>query len=345
MRIPSLVLTLCILLTGVLAAQAQWPGRFQKAWVCGRLTVAGKPVAGVQVMAMGDAGMAMTRTAANGNYSLGVGEGDWTVTATYQGHGVDRRAEVSLKAGEANEKIDLSLTPLPHVIRGRVVDEQGRTLSHASVVATPFMDFTEEEPTEPEGMDLPLSVVADEKGHFILPVPQGVFLLMANRTNYEMSPKNPPVRIPGLPEGMAPQMPGLLARAPGDEVVIILRPTSGKLPHEEGSEILPQPLVAAGRACLTPGNVLHWTRTKERKEAAGFVVKRCTTPFDGKGQVVEITAAQEFFGVMSDPGDEGSVYSITDTTAVPGTTYWYAVQELGTKGAGPLSNVVQLTTR
>ncbi len=76
---------------------------------------------------------------------------------------------------------------------------------------------------------------------------------------------------------------------------------------------------------------------------AGCLVKRSTTPFDGKAPVVELNLGQSPMGVLSE--GEASVFSLTDTTASPGATYWYAVQEIGSNGAGPLSNPVRLTTR
>lgn len=341
MRIPSLILAFALLLTSLALA---WPGTFQRAWISGRVTLAGKPAAGVLVMAMGSSGMAMTRSAANGNYSLGVGEGQWTLTATSEGSGLPKPVEVTLQAGEANETTDLALTPFPCVIRGTVVDEAGRTLAGASVVAAPFVDF-EDESTEDEE-ETPMSTTpsygtSDAKGRFSVGVPKGTWLLSASLQGYEMSPKNPPVRIPGMPEGMAPQIQGLVAKAPGAEVTIVLRPASAKTQNTttpsagDGGKVAPQPLALAGRACLSPGNVLHWTRTKERTETAGWQVKRVGP----KGETVTLTVGE--MGFLEEAGTEASVFSLTDLTAVPGTTYTYTVQEPG----GPASNPVQLTTR
>ena len=216
-------------------------------------------------------------------------------------------------------------------------------------MAAPFMDLESGEPNaDMEAMQMPANVTCDAQGRFTMTLAKGPWLLSAVRDNYEMSPKNPPIRIPGMPEGMNLGLSGVLARAseagPGPEYTLILRPTKGQeAAVEKPGSVVPQPLVLVGRACLSPGNVLHWTRTRERKASAGFVVKRSTTPFDGKAPVVEIQVGQALVGSM--PDGEGTVFSLTDTTSTPGTAFYYAVQELGTKGAGPLSNVVKLTTR
>lgn len=77
-----------------------------------------------------------------------------------------------------------------------------------------------------------------------------------------------------------------------------------------------------------------WTRTKERTESASWQVKRVGP----KGDTVTLTIGE--MGFLEEAG-KASVFSLTDTTAVPGTTYTYTVQEPG----GPVSNPVQLTTR
>lgn len=345
-----LTLSLAVLLAAPLLAQVAWPGNFQKAWVCGRVTADGKPLAGARVMALGDSGMAMTHSTANGNYSLGVGAGKWTVTATHQGFRLQSPAEVTLKGGQANETTHLALVASTAVVHGRVIDEKGRPLPRSAVVAAPFMDLESEE----DGFQgrMPAQAVADAQGRFVLSLEQGTWLVSASRRNYEMSPKNPPLRIPGMPEGMQMNLPGVVTRAtaePDAECVVILRPAD-RQPEEtpdtsghDGKPVVAQPLVLEGRACLSPGNVLHWTRTRDRKSMAGCVVKRSTTPFDGKAPVVEVNQAESLMGVLQD--GEGSVFSLTDTTSISGTTYWYAVQEVGSKGAGPLSNPVGLTTR
>ncbi len=351
-----LTLTLAVLLAAPLLAQVSWPGNFQKAWVCGRVTADGKPLAGARVMALGDSGMAMTHSAANGNYSLGVGAGKWTVTATHQGFRLQTPAEVTLKGGEANETTHLALVASPAVIHGRVIDEKGRPLPRSAVMAAPFMDLESEEEAEGESDEfqsrMPAQAVADAQGRFVLNLEQGTWLVSASRLNYEMSPKNPPLRLPGMPEGMQMSLPGVVARAtagPGPECVVILRPAdrpakgTSDADTEDSKPVVAQPLVLEGRACPSPGNVLHWTRTRERKSMAGCVVKRSTTPFDGKAPVVEVSQVEGLMGVLQD--GEGSVFSWTDTISAPGTTYWYAVQEIGSKGAGPLSKPVRLTTR
>lgn len=312
-------------------------------------------MAGVRVMAFGDAGMAMTHSAANGNYSLGVGAGKWTVTATHKGFRLQAPAEVTLRADEANESTDLKMVPSNCMIQGRVVDEQGRPLSHSAVIAAPFMDLDSEEDPDDSQMRMPVQGVADDQGRFTLTLDRGTWLVSASRQNYEMSPKNPPIRIPGMPDGMVMNLPGLVARAsesgPGPECVVVLRPAASQAHGRTGTgtgtgsdqKVLARPLVLAGRACLSPGNVLHWTRSQERDSLAGCVVKRSTTPFDGQAPVVELNLGENPMGVLQD--GKASVFSLTDVTASPGTTYWYAVQEVGSTGAGPLSNPVSLTTR
>ncbi len=352
-RFLLLTLILAALLATPLLAQVSWPGNFKKAWVCGRVTASGKPVAGVRVMAFGDAGMAMTHSAANGNYSLGVGAGKWTVTATHKGFRLQAPAEVTLRADEANESTDLKMVPSNCMIQGRVVDEQGRPLSHSAVMAAPFMDLDGEEDPDDSQMRMPVQGVADDQGRFTLTLDKGTWLVSASRQNYEMSPKNPPIRIPGMPDGMEMNLPGLVARAsesgPGPECVVVLRPAASQAHGRTGTgtgadqKVLAQPLVLAGRACLSPGNVLHWTRSQGRDSLAGCVVKRSTTPFDGRAPVVELNLGENPMGVLQD--GKATVFSLTDVTASPGTTYWYAVQEVGSTGAGPLSKPVSLTTR
>lgn len=299
--------------------------------------------------------MAMTHSAANGNYSLGVGAGKWTVTATHKGFRLQAPAEVTLRADEANESTDLKMVPSNCMIQGRVVDEQGRPLSHSAVIAAPFMDLDSEEDPDDSQMRMPVQGVADDQGRFTLTLDRGTWLVSASRQNYEMSPKNPPIRIPGMPDGMVMNLPGLVARAsesgPGPECVVVLRPAASQAHGRTGTgtgtgsdqKVLARPLVLAGRACLSPGNVLHWTRSQERDSLAGCVVKRSTTPFDGQAPVVELNLGENPMGVLQD--GKASVFSLTDVTASPGTTYWYAVQEVGSTGAGPLSNPVSLTTR
>jgi len=352
-RFLLLTLILAALLVTPLLAEVSWPGNFHKSWVCGRVTASGKPVPGVRVMAFGDAGMAMTHSAANGNYSLGVGAGKWTVTATHKGFRQLAPAEVTLRAEEANESTDLMLVPSTCMIQGRVVDEQARPLPHSAVMAAPFVDLESEEDPDDSQMQMPVQGVADDQGRFSLTLDKGTWLVSASRPDYEMSPKNPPIRIPGMPEGMAMTLPGLVVRAsesePGPQCVVVLRPAARQEPGRPATggaseqKILPQALVLAGRACLSPGNVLHWTRRQERDSLAGCLVKRSTTPFDGRAPVVDLNLGENPMGVLQDGKD--SVFSLTDTTASPGATYYYAVQEIGSAGAGPLSNPVRLTTR
>ncbi len=229
-RTLMLILALAAVLAAPLLAQAPWPGNFRKAWVCGRVTASGKPLAGVRVMALGDAGMAMTYSAANGNYSLGVGAGKWTVTAAHKGFRLEAPAQVTLQADQANESTDLTLIPSNCMIQGRVVDEQGRALPRSAVSAAPFMDLEDEEESGDPEMRLPVQGVADEQGRFTLNLDKGTWLVSASRPNYEMSPKNPPLRIPGMPDGMVMNLPGVVARAseagPGPECLVVLRPAA-----------------------------------------------------------------------------------------------------------------------
>lgn len=347
MRRIALLMVLLMAAAVSASAASTWPVPYQRSWIAGRVTVEGKPLANVQVTAVGQHGMALARSSADGSYALGVGEGEWTVMATATGYSAGQPQQVKLAAGEANEKIDIQLTKSNAFIKGQVVDEAGKPLGNSHVAGVPMPVSTEDGET-PDATDfLPCGATADAQGRFTLPARKGFWLVSAFRSNYEMSPKNPAPSVPGMPN--VPGLTGVgVPLAEGqtvDGVVVVLRPAvASQKPGGYSVPDKPQDIphvanVLVGRALLSPNNVLHWTRSKDRDKQAFYVIERWSAP-GAKGEMKKFEYTATPYGM---PGHE--VFSFTDSTAVPGKTYWYAVYELGVKGPGPKSNVVEIKTR
>ena len=362
-----LLLTLC---SAVCAEEGQLPGNFQKAYICGAVTCGGKTLPGVQVHAMGPDGMAVAIDAENGNYALGVAAGQWTLFASKDGYYLPKPVKATVGADEAKNDVNIEMVKSTAFIEGTVVDEENKPIGGATVTALPsFLDkmMGEGSKGEEEAPMMPVmsgfrGALCDKDGNFRIQVIKGAYQLTAHFTGYEMSPKNPMPKLPGMedmPEEaramMAKMMPALgvqVTVAEGETkkgVITILRPAQEKKVETTRHEIpekpetsVPQVNVVIGKAQLTPNNVLHWTRAKKSEEPAFYIVLRSTVDFSGKekGDVVKFQFPAHPYGVP-----QGKYYSFTDNSAVPGKTYWYVVYELSASGAGPYSNSVKVTTK
>jgi hypothetical protein len=364
-----LILLVFILSISLSAQQAKLPGNFQQAYISGSVTYNGKPLTGVTIMAIGQmGGMAMTQNASNGNYALGVGAGEWSLMVTKEGFAPTQALKTRVGFNE-EKTLNIEMRKFNSYIKGIVVDEAGKPLSQSAVSAMTmpdmsFGDGVSGDYDDDDSMDMtnfmPSFCMSDKDGLFTMAVLAGNYNLSAIREGYEMSPKNPRPKIPGLdflPPGMNIPMIGSgvsVKVAEGqtvDNVKIILRPvkmtkTDTKdyedLIPDTPKDIKPMPNVLVHRPCITNNNVLHWSRSQERDKMAYYVVVRSDVPFNSKekGEVRTFTFADAAFGM---PGQ--GVFSMTDITAVPGKTYWYLVYEKSLSGNGPDSNVVEIKTR
>jgi Carboxypeptidase regulatory-like domain len=346
------------------------PGSFEKAYISGTVTSDGAPVAGASVMAVGEDGTALAVTAPNGHYALGVGKGTWKVAVSRERYAAVRPKSVEVAAEAEQTPVDFALKPSNAQIDGVVVDEAGRPLPLAMVMVVPnFFDRghgggdDEDVPPStamtPGGFPL---VCADAHGAFVLHVTAGSFLLPAYKGGYTMSSTNPRPTIPGM-ENLPPEM---LARTPqltgcgvpvrvaeGEhktEVRIVLAPDPSKREQGPAPDVdpgagvqeKPQVNVLVGRACLSPCNVLHWSRKAPGPNAAFCVVSRDGKPLAGFDPSRPPGSALS--GMLQGRPASG-YHSFTDATAQPGVAYRYTVREIGASGLGPASNEVVLTTR
>jgi hypothetical protein len=364
MRICLKLFVLFILLSaGFTSAFAQ--GNFPvggKAWVSGQITFEGKPIDGVKITAMGEKGIAMAVNASNGNYALGLAEGEWAISASKEGYAAEKPIKINIKGDESKENINISLKKFNSLIKGKVVDESGTPLAGAYVLAAPVpsmgMDEEDEDSKDGDAEDVdpasitPSFIQSGKDGSFTLLVDKGNYLVMANKNGYEMSPNNPPAKIPGM-ENSPVRLPGIMIRLKANEVkdgvVIILKPVQvsskpgmdGDIP-DKPMEVATVKNILVGKACASPNNVLHWVREADRDKNAFYVITRSAASSDGKIQG-ETTKFDFMINPYGYPAK--SVYSFTDNTAKAGKIYFYTVQEMGTKGVGPASNSVKLETR
>lgn len=365
MKYLMTVAVLFVLLLGsaVSAQDGVLPAEYTKAYISGQVTFNGAPVTGAQVMAYGgEGGNALAVNAPNGNYSLGVSSGEWTVYAMKEGYVTPRPVKVNVRADEKSEPVNIELKKSACFIEGKVVDEGGKPIPRAMVMAMPDMFAGGNDRDDDRGAVMMMThfrATADAQGNFRMQVVEGAYMLMASARGYVMSPRNPAPKIPGmedmpaefmknLPQSLGVQVSVAEGKTAGG-VVIILRPGEMKLDkdvpghRDEKPEVFKTaPNVLVGKAQLTPNNVLHWTRVGEKKMALYVVLRSTADP--AKGQKGE---TKEFDFI---PGLHGTprtwLYSFTDSTALQGKTYWYAVYEKDMKGGrGPLSNWVMITTK
>ncbi|MCE1247069.1 MAG: carboxypeptidase-like regulatory domain-containing protein [Firmicutes bacterium] len=332
-------------------------------YASGQVTFEGKPIAGVKVTAIGENGVAMAMNASNGNYALGLAKGEWAISASKEGYAPVKPVKVTIGDKEYKENLNIQLKKFNSYIRGKVVDESGNPIQGAYVLAAPVpsigADDDDGDSPEGDGDDMdpssitPSFVESAQDGSFTLLVDKGNYLLMANKIGYEMSSKNPPAKIPGL-ENSPVRLPGIMLKLKTGEqkdgVVIILapaksgenKPGSGKDLPGKPTEIAAVKNILIGKDCVTPNNVLHWTRETDNDKIAFYVIQRTVVGANGKPE-----GEAKKFDFMSTPYGypASSVFSFTDNTAEPGKSYEYTVQELGTKGAGPVSNPVVIKTR
>lgn len=356
---------LLFLILNLWAGEVILPEDFHKAYISGKITCKGKLLTKVQILAYNqDGGQAIAYNAFNGNYALGIGEGEWTVAATKEGYFTPKTIKVEVNAEETKE-INIEMQKSTAFIEGIVVDESNRPLPNAWVVATPNM--LGKRMTKSPNAFSPSQIYhsrCDSNGKFRLQTMKGSYLLIAAFPGYEMSPKNPIPKIPGMeniPEEYKHMVPTMammgiqVTVAEGETkkgVVIIMRPAKThpgeeypqkhRIIQEKPEAVVTMPNILVGKPKLTPNNVLHWTRTKKSNESPFYVVVRSTKNFNSKkkGKIKLFKLPKYFYG---QPKRE--YYSLTDYTAVSGKTYWYAVYELGSSGPGPYSNSVMIKTR
>ncbi len=358
------LLSFLVLLAGTLCAEnLSLPGDFHKAYITGTITAYGQSVGGAQVIAMGDQGEAITMAAGNGNYSLGVGEGSWKVIASKSGYLSPPPIAVQVSGDETRDNINFDLTKSTAYIEGVVVNESRAPLPYAMVIAMKNMFAEPHDRSNGAPMMSPgtfPTVRTDKEGRFTLQVMAGHYLVSAYKAGYILSKENPHPTIPGL-ENVPPQYlermsamssMGVPVDVAENEtksgIVIIMAPHEEKSVREEyhsaprhDTVVIPEPNVLVGKGCLTPNNVLHWTRSKESDHALMAVVVRSTKPFGHKPKGEMVTFKFPYY-----PYGEPSrgYYSFTDSTAKSGVPYYYAVYEIGTTAAGPYSNAVEITT-
>lgn len=340
--------------------------KFERAWIAGSVIAAGRPLAGVSLMARraGDgSGYAVAENAANGNFALGVGEGRWIITGSKKGHYCKAAVEVTVAAGQASESVTIEMVPSRAFIEGVVVDESGKPIANAQVSAMPNMMAMGEDAAIAmmTGAENFFQAPSGRAGTFKLETMRGRYLVSAHAEGYELSPMNPGPSIPGMEDipaefrSMMPAMAPLGIDVTVEEgetvrdVKIILRrvPESEVTVRDTGSASVTREELRKnqlfGRASRTPNNVLHWHREDRSEAGHAYVVVRSTRPFGSEppGSMAWFKFPEQRFG---QPGPID--FSFTDHTAIPGTKYWYAVYEQESDGhRGPYSNPVEITTR
>lgn len=361
------------LAASLLSAQvATLPGDFQQAYITGTITADGHPVDRAEVFAVNtNGGEAMAMSASNGNYSLGVGAGSWKVMVSKANYLTPPPVDADVQGLQTQDNVNFDLHKATAYIEGTVVDESGAPLGGSVVVA---MQANWLKGGSGGGAPPPMMGMGgagsfpmahcNSKGEFSLQVMPGNYLLIASRAGYRLSRKNPHPPIPGL-ENAPPQvmerlqsMPpmGVAVEVADNETkrgaVIILAPyqetpqgkTYGGTYHSAAPT--PEPNMLIGKGCLTPNNVLHWTRARQNdnEQMLGYVVVRSTKPLTTKlnRMTAVITTFRFPFYPYGTPATH--YYSFTDSTAKPGAVYYYYVYEMGAKGSGPYSNGVKIIT-
>jgi len=349
-----LVITISLLLMlfcSISAQEITLPGAFQKAYISGKITCEGSILTDVRVNAIGQGGFVFATDAANGNYSLGVSEGTWSVTAEKDGYYIEKAITVKTGAEEVKENINIEMKKTSCYIKGQVVDEENKPVKQAGANASQeqtinyenMQNMTPDEiMTQMIGSQRSFSVEADGKGYFTLCTTPGTFTLTASAVKYEMSPKNEAGIKVEVGEGQT-KTGVIIIMKESDKSSMYFDPNGSM---EKMEQIKPVENILVGKEMVTPNNVIHWTRKENNEEILRiYAVARSMKDFSSsKKEDIVIFNYENSYGMPAQ-----GYYSFTDNTAVSGQTYYYVVFERGfEKGKqfdGPYSNAVKLVTK
>ncbi|MDQ7065329.1 MAG: carboxypeptidase regulatory-like domain-containing protein [candidate division KSB1 bacterium] len=148
--------------------------------VTGYVTDGNKSIPNATVTATPDAGTPVSTTTNNlGQYSLSLGSGTFTLSASKSGYTNQADVQVSLTVGETVSGVDFTLVPNPSSISGRVTTDGVNGVAGATVT------------------NGTVSAVTTSTGNFTLSLPEGTHTLYATKPGYATSESQVITLLPG----------------------------------------------------------------------------------------------------------------------------------------------------